>query len=103
MAITQNLSAYDVGRRLADEISQDPAARGLWARNVRDYVELWLLTEPIDADTERRLYSVAASLYDWFPGAYIRFSVVNPRLFDEETELVGDVIPSKADSIWLRS
>ena len=103
MAISQQVNAHNVGRRFADEVRQDPAAQGVWTRAVRDYIELWLLTEPIDAETERRFYAVGASIHHWFPGAYVHFHLVNHRLFDEDTELVGDVIPSQAESIWLRS
>jgi hypothetical protein len=103
MAISQHVTAQDVGHRFADEVRQEPVAQGVWTRAVRDYIELWFLTDPIDADTERRLYGVGASLHQWFPCAYINFYLVNPRLFDDDTELVGDVIPSQAELIWLRS
>lgn len=103
MAISQHVTAQDVGRRFADEVRQDSVAQGVWTRAVRDYIEVWLLTEPIDAETERYFYAAGALLHHWFPGAYIRFRLVNPRPFDEDTELVGDVIPSQAESIWLRS
>jgi hypothetical protein len=103
MAISQQVTAQDVGLRLADEARQDPVAQGVWARAVRDYIELWLLTEPIDAETERHFYGLSASLDRWFPETYIQFYLVNPRLFSEDTELVGDVIPSTAVSIWRRS
>lgn len=103
MAISQEITAHDVGRRLADEVRQDPAAQGVWTRAVRDYIELWLLTDPIDAETERRFYALDAPLQRFFPNTYINFHLVNPRLFDENMELVGDVIPSTAVSIWRRS
>lgn len=103
MAISQQATAQDVGRRFADAVRQDPVAQGVWTRAVRDYIEVWLLTEPIDAETERRLYGLSASLDRWFPETYIQFYLVNPRLFSEDTELIGDVIPSTAVSIWRRS
>lgn len=103
MAISQQATAQDVGRRFAEEVRQDPAVQGVWARAVRDYIELWVLTDPIDAETERRLYALDAPLQRWFPTTYIYFYLVNPRLFDENTKLIGDVIPSQAEPIWHRS
>lgn len=103
MTISQQVNAHDVGSRFAEEVRQDPRAQGVWTRAVRDYIEVWLLTEPIDAETERHFYALGASLDRWFMETYIQFYLVNPRLFSEETELVGDVIPATAVSIWRRS
>lgn len=103
MAISHPVNAHDVGRRFADEVRQDPVAQGVWTRAVRDYIEVWLLTDPIDADTERRLYALDGPLQRWFPNTFINFHLVNPRLFDENTEILGDVIPSTAEPIWRRA
>lgn len=103
MAISQQVTAHDVGSRFAEEVRHVPVVQGVWTRAVRDYIELWLLTEPIDAETERRLYALDGPLQRWFPDTYINFYLVNPRLFDEDTEIIGDVIPSQAEPIWRRS
>jgi hypothetical protein len=103
MTISPHVTAQDVGRRFVEEVRQDPVAQGVWVRAVRDYIEVWLLTDPIDAETERHFYGLSALLDRWFPETYIQFYHVNPRLFSEETELVGHVIPLTADSIWRRS
>ena len=76
-----------------------PAARRLWAWAYRDYVELWLLTDPIDTDTELHLYGVSFELYDRYPKTDIRFHLLNPRYFEElDPDLV---IPPGAEEIPL--
>ena len=57
------------------------AVKRLWASANRDRIELSILTDPTDADTERRLYAAGLILHDRFPDAYFLIDVINPIYF----------------------
>jgi hypothetical protein len=62
------------------------------------------LTHSLEAGAEPPFYE-AAALYDRFPEAFIRFHLVNPRLFgpDTDTETLLHHISADADEIPLHS
>jgi hypothetical protein len=100
MAVRATTAVHKLTRHFAAALKAEPAVRGLWVRPVRDYVEFWLLTEPIDADAERRLYAAGTDLYERFPDANVRVRILNPRLFEP-----GDLttlIPSDAQPVPLQ-
>lgn len=100
MAVQNRVTAREIGRSYAVAVSGMPAARRLWISTHRDAVDLWLLTGPIDEETRRRLFDPVASMYDRFPGADMRFHVINP---DEHHRFDLDLIlPSDAKEIPLR-
>jgi hypothetical protein len=99
MAIMQATTAAEIARAFADLVRHEASARRLWVSTQRDYMELWLLTDPIDGDAERRFHEAAVSLWDRYPSAYVRLHIVNPRT----TELgdPADVVPNGAEEIPL--
>jgi hypothetical protein len=100
MAIANAMTAHEMGRSFVQMVRTEPAVRRLWLRRHRDTVELWLATQPTDAETERRLYASVASLHDRFPGANIRLHVLNPRFFHQHD--LTELIPDGAEEIPLR-
>lgn len=101
MAVKHSTSAQAIGRAFAKLLRGEASARRLAVRAVRDYVEVWLLTEPIDGETERRLYNAGGAIHDHFPEARIRFHVVNPRHYEDSGTLPP--VPDEAEDIPLRS
>jgi hypothetical protein len=100
MAVANRATLAEIGKTYAEAVRAEPAAKQLWVDHHRDYFELWLVTEPIDADIEYRLYEAELVLHDRFPDAYIRFHVLNPRYFDPFDP--ADLIPASAEEIPLR-
>ncbi len=100
MAVADRAKLAEIGRTYAEAIRAEPAARQLWIDRHRDYFELWLVTDPIEADVEHRLYEAELVLHDRFPEAYIRFHVLNPRYFDPFEP--ADLISADAEEIPLR-
>ncbi len=100
MAVTDRATLAEIGQTYAAAVRDEPTAKQLWAGSHRDYFELWLVTDPIDADTERRFYKAELVLHDRYPEAYIRFHVLNPGHFDPFEP--ADLIPTYAEEIPLR-
>lgn len=100
MAVADQVSPAKVGKTFAESVRAESAAKQLWVRSHRDYFELWLITEPVEADVERRLYAATLLLHDRFPEAYIRLHLLNPRYFEEFNP--SDTIPPDAEEIPLR-
>ncbi len=101
MTIAHGLTLFEVGRTFAQAVRDEPAVKSLWASAHRDYFELWLVTAPVDADTERRLYGLIELLFEAFPDARIRLHVINREAF-EDFELTS-IVPRGAENIPLRS
>ncbi len=91
--------AHALGLELAEAIANESAAREVWAWGASDRVELWVLTEPTDADTEQRLYALSAPLDDRHPEVDLRVHVLNPAWYGESDPKV--IIPSGAERIAL--
>lgn len=100
MAIADPVTTQDTGRTFAQMVRDEQAALRLWARHHRDYLEFWLLTVPIDADTERRLYAAGVELRDRFPEVNIRVRILNPRFFEHDD--LTELVPAGAEEIPLR-
>jgi len=93
-----------MGQRFADQVRGRDDAHRLWLSNHRDEVEVWLLTKPIDMESERVFYSAAMMLYEWFPNAHITFHLLNPRHFEDVSEDgLLSVLPESAAEVPLRA
>ena len=100
MAIADQATLADVAKTYADAIREEGSARQLWASSHSDYFELWLVTEPIDADVERQLYTAELILYERFPEASLSVHVLNPRYFGDSDP--AEMIPRDAEEVQLR-
>ena len=100
MAIKDEVTAQEIGRSYAAAVSREPTAQRLWVSSHRDYIELWLLSEPIDMDTRRRFFEPVAEMHDRFPDANARFHVINPSEYDGLD--LRMVLPADAAEIPLR-
>ena len=96
MATIQTTLAREIGLCYAAAVRDEPYVRSVWIRPIRDYVKIWVETDPIDFDTEGRLYSAARVVDEQFPGVYFELSLANPVLFVPGTQMVGDVITHAA-------
>ncbi len=92
--------AREIGRYWARLVQAQPAAQRMWVRAVRDYVELWLLTAPIDPASEAPFDEAAVAVHDRFPAAHVRFYVLNPCSFQDGDAL--SALPADAIEIPLR-
>ena len=53
MALTTQTYAEKLGRALAKAVRDEPEVEEVWVSTRPDGVDLWLVTQAIDADTER--------------------------------------------------
>jgi len=75
--------------------------KGLWVTTHRGAIRFWILTSPIDAETETRLYERTARLYDQFPDLLFDVHILNPDWFAGGDAL--SALPRDAQPISLAS
>jgi hypothetical protein len=102
MVTHHTVDATRVAQQYADAITAEAGVRELWGRRCGDVVELWLLVDPIDEDSELRLYGATAQLYEDFPDLNLRFHLLNPANFLDGTDL-NDLVAADAVQVPLRS
>jgi hypothetical protein len=102
MATTQTTLAHELGVSYAEVIQDEPGVKSVWVRPVRDYFQIWVETEPIDDDAERRLFAATSVVTDRFPGIYVLYLLANPRFHVPGTAMVGGVIPQAAECVYRR-
>ena len=88
-------AARQIGQAFAEVVGREPSARRLWVSARDDAVRLWLLTDPLDLEAERRLYPLVDATAAVADGAFIRLHVLNPQ-HGENADLCS-VVP--ADSV----
>jgi hypothetical protein len=93
--------AHELGSAFASVLRHDAAATRLWVSTRRDIVQLWVLTEAVGAEAERRLYRLVDGLYERFPEARFRLHLLNPNT--HEDLVPDDLIPLDAEEISLRA
>ncbi|ACZ37663.1 MAG: hypothetical protein DIU58_002620 [Sphaerobacter thermophilus] len=99
VGLDNEIPVQRIGRAFAALIQDEPAVQQFWVRQHCGWVELWLLTEPIDRSIERHLYGTVSHLYEQFPEAAIRLHLINPRLY--EAMDLETIIPQDAESVPL--
>lgn len=79
MTVASQTSAYELAPRFAEFVRDEPSARVLYFRQWGLVSEFWLVTDPIDNATARRLRHASRLLRHAFPEALIDFRLLNPR------------------------
>lgn len=97
MAISHDVRPDEVGRTLGEELARaDGLVRGLWLTTHRGVLTFWIHTQPIDLETQQRLYERTAVLYDRFPSVEFVVHILNPESYaggDALAELPPDARP----------
>ena len=83
MAIANSIHAADLVRRFAELARKESSVRSLYYRPSGEVSEFWLLTEPIDVETERRVRQIRHTIFDTFPDTLFEFHLINPRLSED--------------------
>jgi hypothetical protein len=99
MAVSAQGTARQIGQAFADVVHREPCSRRLWVAVQRDVVSLWLLTDSIDLEAERRLYPLLDAVTPIASGAFVRLYVLNPRHGDLEN--LGSILPAGASEVAL--
>ncbi len=94
IAATAIVTPLTIAESLADDVRAEPALKRFLVSTQPVLVELWLLTAPTDAETERRLYGLSLDLYDRFPDAYFRVHVINPGHIEDGD--ISGIVPAEA-------
>ncbi|HZS02644.1 MAG TPA: hypothetical protein VFE37_28275 [Chloroflexota bacterium] len=83
MAITPDVRADAIARRLSEELARaEGAVLGLWLTMPRGVLTFWVLTRPIDLETQQRLYERTAVIYECFPNAEFVVHILNPEWYE---------------------
>ena len=99
MTTVRNADAHEIADAFAAAAGRQPSVEKLWPSDDRGNAVLWLLTRPIQADEERRLYGLVGLIHDRFPNARLDLHVINPRRPDDLRVL--EMIPGQAVEIEL--
>lgn len=102
MAVRHSVDAHTLGTRLARIFSDNPVVRELWIEPEHEEVVVWLITEPVDADTRRTLHGASLVVYDEeeFADAMFEMHILSPTNYPEGYDL-HDSIPAHATRIDL--
>jgi hypothetical protein len=68
---------------VAELVRAEPAARSLYYRQTGAVLEFWLLTDPIEIETERRVRNIRRAIFEMFPDMLFEFQLINPRLSED--------------------
>jgi hypothetical protein len=82
MVSTRAATAEEIAQYLLEIAEDRSVICRLWTRDADGVAELWLLTEPIDVETETRLRSVRQQIQENFPATRFTIRLLNPRLSD---------------------
>jgi hypothetical protein len=100
MAIKHNIRTVEIGRSLAGELAQlGGVVQGLWWTAHRGVLTFWVLTKPIDTETQQHIYERTAVLYELFPSVEFAVHVLNPE-WDEDGDALS-ALPDHAQPIPL--
>ena len=99
MAIIRQVDAQTIGRDYAESVRDLGFVRSVHVRETRDWLEIWVVTEPIDLLEEEPLYEAGVHLWDRFPEAGVLIHVVNPMDYPEGHDLIRNVVPSRAKEV----
>jgi hypothetical protein len=100
MAVRHEVQPDEVGRSLGAELARsDGAVQGLWMTAHRGVLTFWILTRPIDFETQQALYERTAVLYEQFPGVEFVVHVLNPEWFTGGNAL--SALPPEAQQLAL--
>src|SRR4051794_31143015 len=96
--------AVEVGRAFAEIIRDEPVVRELWvtADTEEPGIHLWLITDPLDLETEEQFHGTPSDLIDArFPREYIWLHPIHSRTFSGDLHQVrrpdAEQIPLRAD------
>lgn len=99
MAVARHVDAQTIGRLFKESVRDLGIVRSVHVRETRDWLEVWVVTEPIDILGEEPLFEAGIVLEDRFPEAGILIRVVNPSDYPEHYDMIRDVVPSQAKAV----
>ncbi|HYI14934.1 MAG TPA: hypothetical protein VEX37_06065 [Thermomicrobiales bacterium] len=99
MAVTRQVDAQTIGRLYVESVRDLGTVRSVHVRETRDWLEVWVVTEPIDIQNEEPLYEAGVNLRHRFPDASILIRLANPSEFPERYEMLRDVVPMQAEAV----
>ena len=99
MAVTRQVDAQTIGKTFAESVRDLGFVRSVHVRETPDWLEVWVVTEPIDILDEEPLYEAGVNLRRRFPGAGVLIHVVNPNDYPDRYDLVQHVVPTRAKTV----
>ena len=99
MAVTRQVDAQMIGRLYAESVHDLSFVRSVHVRETRNWLEVWVVTEPIDILDEEPLFEAGVNLRHRFPDAGIQVHVVNPEDYPDHYDLIQHVVPTQAKAV----
>lgn len=99
MAVTRQVDAQTIGRLYAESVRDLGTVRSVHVRETQDWLEVWVVTEPIDFPDEEPLFEAGVNLRYRYPDAGVLIHVVNPNDYPDQYDLVQRVVPRRAKSV----
>jgi hypothetical protein len=99
MAVTRQVDAQTIGRHYLESVRDLGMVRSVHVRETPDWLEIWVITDPIDFDDEDPLYEAGVKLWNEFPDASVLIHVVNPIDYPYDHDLIKQALPTQARSV----
>lgn len=87
MVVHQQIDARSISEQIAGQVRNERDVRDIWMHATPDLFDLWIITGPIDDETELRLYNVTGDVLRDVPTGRLRLHVLHPAMFTEGTDL----------------
>ena len=87
MVVHQHIDAHTIARHIVDQVRDEPDVQEIWLNESPELVDLWLITGPINDETELRLYDKTGATYRDLPAGRFRLHVIHPAMFADGTDL----------------
>lgn len=94
MVSTRVATAEEIARYLLEIVEDRSVIRRLWTRHVDGVAEVWIMTDPIDVETEKRIHGLDHELYRKFPNTLFEVRLLNLRL--SESPDISYLVPRDA-------
>lgn len=95
-------TAQNIGNAFANLVRSDENVEGIWAREARNHLDIWLLTKPISHEQRLQLRGLIGQLRERFPKAVVLLHIENASLYEVDPSEFVFEIPHGALPVTLR-
>jgi hypothetical protein len=101
----RSVTPRDAGTHFAELMSGYSSIHRIWVASDINGIDIHVLTAATDAQSEREIYKIGSELRKRYPTAIINIRLVNPNLWDieSETDLIAQAVPPGSTEISLVS
>src|SRR5687768_2521808 len=87
VVVHQQINARAIAEQITGQVRNERDIREIWMYEAPELLDLWIITGPIDDETELRLYDLTGDVLRDVPTGRLRLHVLHPAMFADGTEL----------------